>query len=342
MRRFMLSLVTLAALLAPQPAFAGQPPVGVVTNFGPNLAAVCHMPEGIAIDPTGNLYAASFAFRPVANVCVENPSGRVIDVIPVPAGKAGIASLLGELFEPSQGLYVVDFANGAPTNGRLLRINVETHHVTVLATGYSAPNAIAQDRHRNLYVSDSFLGAIFKVAPDGSSNIIWIRDPRLKPQPGGSPPFGANGVAFDRNQGFLYVATTSDSKIYRIRVEEDGSAGPMELFASGAAIDASQHTTEALHGADGIMFDVRGNLYVCANSAQHPTPGFPGEIQVLSPDARLIARYDGAGQNDLDFPASLVFHERALYVTNLSLDTAGANSKLSVLGVPYPGLPLRP
>ena len=342
MRRMLLSLVTLAALLAPQPAFAGQPAVGVVTNFGPNLAAVCHMPEGIAIDPSGNLYATSFAFAPVANICVESPSGQIIDVIPVPAGKAGVASLLGELFEPSQGLYVVDFANGAPTNGRLLRINVVTHDVTVLATGFSAPNGIAQDRHRNLYVSDSFLGAIFKVAPDGSSNTVWVQDPRLAPQPGGSPPFGANGVAFDRNQRFLYVASTSDSKIYRIPVEDDGSAGPMELFASGAAIDASQQTTEALHGADGIMFDVRGNLYVCANSAQHPAPGSPGEIQVLSPDATLIARYDGVGQNDLDFPASLVFHERALYVTNLSLDTGGANSKLSVLGVLYPGLPLRP
>jgi len=342
MRRLILSLVTLAALLAPQPAFAGQPPVGVVTNFGPNLAAVCHMPEGIAIDPTGNLYATSFAFAPVANICVESPSGQIIDVIPVPAGKAGVASLLGALFEPSQGLYVVDFANGAPTNGRLLRINVVTHDVTVLATGFSAPNAIAQDRHRNLYVSDSFLGAIFKVAPDGSSKTVWVQDPRLAPQPGGSPPFGANGVAFDRNQRFLYVASTSDSKIYRIPVEDDGSAGAMELFASGAAIDASQQTTEALHGADGIMFDVRGNLYVCANSAQHPAPGSPGEIQVLSPDATLIARYDGVGQNDLDFPASLVFHERALYVTNLSLDTGGANSKLSVLGVLYPGLPLRP
>jgi len=342
MRRLIVSLVTLAALLVPQPVFAGPPPVGVVTNFGPNLAAVCHMPEGIAIDPTGRLYAASFAFQPIANVCVEDPSGQIVDVIPVPAGKAGVASLLGELFEPSQGLYVVDFADGAPTDGRLLRVNVETHAVTVLATGYSAPNGIAQDRHRNLYVSDSFLGAIFKVTPDGSSNTVWIQDPRLAPQPGGSPPFGANGLAFDRNQGFLYVATTSDSKIYRIPVEKDGSAGPMQLFASGTAIDTAQHTTEALHGADGIMFDAHGELYVCANSAQQPTPGLPGEIQVLSPEGQLIARYDGAGQNDLDFPASLVFHERALYITNLALDTGGANSKLSVLGVPFPGLPLRP
>ena len=341
MRRLLVSFVLMAALLAPLPAFAGQPTVGIVTNFGPNLAAVCPMPEGIAVDPTGNLYASSFAFKPIANICVENRSGQLIDVIPVPAGRAGVASLLGELFEPSQGLYVLDFADGAPTNGRLLRVNVQTHAVTVVATGFQAPNAITQDRHRNLYISDSFLGAIFRIAPDGSTT-VWIQDPRLMPQPGGSPPFGANGLAFDRNQGFLYVATTSDSKIYRIPVERDGSAGPLQLFASGTAIDAAQQTTEALHGADGIMFDVRGNLYVCANSAQHPAPGLPGEIQVLSPSAQLIARYDGVGQNDLDFPASLVFHERALYIVNLALDTGGANSKLSVMGVPYPGLPLRP
>jgi hypothetical protein len=90
------------------------------------------------------------------------------------------------------------------------------------------------------------------------------------------------------------------------------------------------------------MFDVRGNLYVAANSAQHPTTGLPGELQVLSPEGRLIARYDGFGQNDLDFPASLVFHERAIYITNLSLTDAGFNSKLSVMGVPFPGEPLRP
>src|SRR5438477_606155 len=232
MRRLVMSLALTAALLAPQPAFAGQPSVGVVTNFGPNLAAVCPMPEGIAVDPTGNLYASSFAFKPIANICVENRSGQIIDVIPVAAGRAGVASLLGELFEPSQGLYVLDFADGTPTNGRLLRVNVQTHAVTVVATGFQAPNPIAPDRHRN--------------------------------------------------------------------------------------------------------------LYVCANSAQHPAPGLPGEIQVLSPDARLIARYDGLGQHDLDFPASLVFHERALYIANLALDSGGVNSKLSILGVPYPGLPLRP
>ncbi len=150
----------------------------------------------------------------------------------------------------------------------------------------------------------------------------------------GFPPFGANGVAFDRNQEFLYVANTGDSRVLRIPVLADGSAGPVEIFADGATIDARQGTTAALHGADGIMFDVRGNLYGCANQAN--------EIQVLSPAGDLVARHAGSGNNALDFPASLVFDGRSLFVTNLSLFDGGVNSKLSVLGVPHPGLPLRP
>ena len=80
------------------------------------------------------------------------------------------------------------------------------------------------------------------------------------------------------------------------------------------------------------MFDVAGNLWVCANQAN--------EVQVVSPRARLIARYDGVGANALDFPASLVFEGRRLFVTNLSLTDGGVNSKLSVMTALRPGLPI--
>jgi sugar lactone lactonase YvrE len=332
MLRVVALFAVVAPLLLPLPAFGMPPQVGVIENFGPNLQSRCHNPEGIAIDPTGNVYAASFAFEPVANICVVSPSQALVDVIPIPAGKAGVASLLGELFEPGHGLYVLDFANGTVPNGRVLKVDAATHAVTTLATGFAAPNAVAQDRHRNLFVSDSFLGRINKVAPDGSSNVVWIESSLLRTN--GLPPFGANGVAFDRNQRFLYVANTGDSRVLRIPVLADGSAGAVEIFADGATINARQGTTQALHGADGIMFDVRGNLYVCANQAN--------EIQVLSPSAELIAQFSGSGVNALDFPASLVFKGRELFVTNLSLTTGGANSKLSVLRTEVPGLPLRP
>lgn len=321
-----------AALSLAGIARASPPPAAAVRNFGPSLVGVCTDPEGIAVDPQGNLYASSFAFAPVANVCVLDPDGNLERVLEVKAGPAGIASLLGMLFVPSEGLYACDFADGVSPHGRLLRIDPGTGATAVVTAGFAAPNAIARDRHRRLYVSDSFAGTITRVSPDGSARTLWAANPLLTTQ--GQPPFGANGLAFDRDERFLYVANTGDDAILRIPVDDGGAAGPVEVFARGSDIDASQGTTRALDGADGIQFDVRGNLWVCANQAN--------EVQVLSPSGALVARYAGEGPDALDFPASLVFEGRRLFLTNLSLATGGVNSKLSVLLAPWPGAPLRP
>ena len=142
----------------------------------------------------------------------------------------------------------------------------------------------------------------------------------------GSPPFGANGIAFDRNERFLYVANTSVDRVYRIAFDH-GTLGAIALFASGV-------TGGALDGADGIAFDDRGNLYVCSNQSN--------EITVLSPDGTVIAEYRGVGDNAFDGPASLVFRGRDLYVTDLSLFDGGQHQKLSVFTAPFAGAPLRP
>ncbi|HEX9075472.1 MAG TPA: SMP-30/gluconolactonase/LRE family protein [Anaerolineae bacterium] len=316
-----------------QPAAVAAPAAtGTPQNFGPSLVKSCPNPEGIAVDPTGNIYASSFASTPTANICVVNSAGALVDVIPVAAGSGGVTSLLGMLFVPSQGLYVLDFANGAQPNGRVLHVDPATHAVTTIATGFAAPNGVAQDNHGALFVSDSFTGEIRKVAPDGTSNTLWVQSELLKPH--GFPPFGANGVAFDRTERFLYIANTADDRVLRVPVQADGSAGKVEIFADGATINATQKTTHAIDGADGIAFDVQGNLYVCANQAN--------EIQVLSPSGALVTRYAGTGAAALDFPASLVFKGRSLFITNLSLFDGGINSKLSVLEAPLPGAPLRP
>lgn len=324
MNRLLALVLTLTIAAVPWPAVAAQPEQGVVRNFGPDLAtADCHNPEGIAVGPSGTLYAAGLSGK----VCVVSPRGALIRVIPIAPGPAGVTTLLGELFEPGQGLYLADIADFAAggARGRLLKLDPVTETVTVLADGFLAPNGIAQDRHRSLYVSDSFAGKIYKVDPSGGKT-EWASDPKLTTA--GSPPFGANGVAFDRNERFLYVANTGDSTILRIPVNADGTAGTVEVFAAGAtAADPA-----LLRGADGIAFDVRGQLWVCANQAN--------EIQVLSPEGALVARYSGTGADALVFPASLVFHGRTLFVTNLALGQFGG--KLSSLDTPFPGAPLRP
>jgi sugar lactone lactonase YvrE len=329
MLAFLSTAFLVSPALASDDADARNP---FVHDFGPNLKSFCDQPEGIALDHRGNLYASSFAPGATANICVVDRHGRVERTIPVAAGPGGVAALLGELFVPGEGLYVCDFANGTAPNGRLLRVEPRTGAATTIADGFAAPNAIARDRRGRLFVSDSFLGTISRVNPDGSGLIVWVKDPLLTTT--GQPPFGANGLAFDDDERFLYVANTGDSNVLRVPVNADGTAGPIEIFAHGADLDARTASTQSLHGADGIAFDVGGNLWVCANQAN--------EIQVLSPSGELVARYRGAGPNALDFPASLVFRGRQLFVTNLSLTDGGVNSKLSELTAPLPGAPLVP
>lgn len=320
MRRLMIVLIASLALLGTQPALAAQPEQGVVRTLVDLSGGPCSNPEGIAASPNGLLYTSGFT----GNVCVVTLDGTVTRVIPVAPGNA----LLGDLFVAGQGLYVADAGNFSG-NGRLLKVDPRSGAVTVLATGFRAPNAITQDHRGLLYVSDSFAGAIYTVDPNGGGKSLWKADPLLLPH--GFPPFGANGVAFDRKERFLYVANTADDRILRIDVNKDGSAGAVTVFADGAVINATTGTTRALDGADGIQFDVRGNLYVAANQVN--------EIHVLSPDGSLIARYAGTGSDAMDFPASPVFHGRGLYIANLALNTPG-RGKISVLGVPFPGAPI--
>lgn len=322
MRRTLVLVFVLTSLVTPQPAVAGPPEIGVVRNFGPNLAAHCRTSEGIAVDPRGNVYVSSAASQPTVHICVLDRHGDLVRTIPVMAGTGGVVTLLGMLYVQGEGLYVGDLASGAAPHGRVLRVDPRSGSVSTVATGFAAPNAIARDPRGRLYVSDSFRGSITRIDQDGGSTTRVYADLL----PAGSPPFGANGVAFDRNARHLYVSNTSTDRIYRIAVDR-GVLGAIELFADGGALGGG-----ALNGADGIAFDARQNLYVAANQAN--------QIHALSPSGALIARYAGTGPTALIFPASLAFKGRDLFVANADFFAGGAGSKLSVITVRHPGAPL--
>jgi sugar lactone lactonase YvrE len=314
-------------------------PVGTVQNFGPNLqttaAGVCRQPEGLINDPDGNLYAASNSDSATTfgYVCVINRHGNLVDIIPVAAAPGAAAvGLLGELWENGS-LYVLDQADNIQPHGRILKINPRTHQVTTVADGFAFPNGIAEDRHGNLYVTDSFLGTIFKLAKGDAKVTPWFSDPALISQ-NPNQPVGANDLAFDANEHFLYVDNAGNRQVLRVPIDENGHPGKIQLFADGATIDKTLNLDGPviLYYADGMQFDIEGNLYVMANLAN--------EVDVFSPRGKLIHRYSGTGNNALDFNASAVFIGRLLFMTNMSATDGGVNSKLSVLVTPFPGLPL--
>ena len=273
------------------------------TTFATLPAGTAH-PEGIAADAQGNLYVADFDVSKAAgpgNIVVFDRSGRLLRKLDV-AGSSAL--LLGIAFHPLTGvLLVIDFGNQ-----QVLTVNPQTGAATLFATvpggGSAGPNALAFDAAGDVYISDSFQGKIWKTSSAGGAVSEWASGPLLTTS--GVPPFGANGMAFNKAGTALFVANTGNDTVVRIPVA-GGVAGTADVFV------------HSINGADGLLIDGNDNLWVAANQAD--------EIVVLDPSGKVVAKlgdFDGidpqGSPRGLLFPASLVMSNGFVYVTNLSLD----------------------
>ena len=273
------------------------------TPFAALPAGTAH-PEGIAADAQGNLYVADFDVSKAAgpgNIVVFDRAGRLLRKLDV-AGSSAL--LLGIAFHPLTGaLLVIDFGNQ-----QVLTVDPQTGAAVPFASipggAAAGPNALAFDALGDVYISDSFQGRIWKTSAAGGAVSEWVSDPLLTTS--GVPPFGANGIAFNRAGTSLFVANTGNDTVVRIPVE-GGVAGAPEVFVN------------SINGADGLLIDGDDNLWVAANQAD--------EIVVLNPSGKVIAKlgdFDGidphGAPRGLLFPASLVLSDGFVYVTNLSLD----------------------
>jgi sugar lactone lactonase YvrE len=293
-------LLVAALILAPLDALAWNR--GEVTRFA-TLPAGSNNPEGIAADFYGNFYVADLAVggtpSGVGQVVVFDRDGKVRRTLDV-AGSSTL--LLGLDFHPiTRALLVVDFGSG-----KVLRVDPETgaSSVFMTVTGASGLNGLTFDAAGNVYVSDSSQGIIWKTGPGGGAATAWVTSPLLTTT--GVPPFGANGLGFNRAQNILYVANTGNDTIVKIPVA-GGVPGTPAVFVNG------------INGADGLILDEDDNLWVAANQAD--------EIVVVDTSGRVIAKlgdFNGIDRKGsprgLLFPASLVRVGHFIYVTNLSLD----------------------
>lgn len=123
-----------------------------------------------------------------------------------------------------------------------------------------------------------------------------------------SPPFGANGIEFNKEGTALFTLNTAYNSIVKIPVKTDGSAGAGVTFTTGR------------NGPDGLAIDANDNLWVAANQGD--------EIVFVDPNGRVVAKkgdFNGvAGDGSIQgllFPASLEFSpdKSRLYITNLAL-----------------------
>jgi SMP-30/Gluconolactonase/LRE-like region len=273
---------------------------GVVERFA-TLPVGSPAAEGITADKAGNIYVATFdpSGQHPGQLIVFDPSGNLVRAKDI-AGAS--TALLGLDFHPKSGkLLVIDF--GA---GKVLTVDPVTGASSVFATvtGSSGLNALTFDKEGNVYISDSFQGIIWKTGPRGGAATAWVTSPLLATA--GVPPFGANGLGFNKAFDTLYVANTGNDTVVQIPVSHGNPGTPSVL-------------TNSINGADGLVLDDDDNIWVCANQAD--------EIVVIDKTGKVISKLGDFNGIDRDgapigflFPASLVRRGDFIYVTNLSLD----------------------
>jgi sugar lactone lactonase YvrE len=285
-------------------------------------------PEGIAANPAnGDIYVGTFDFAAPNRLLRYDARGRLLA-----SRDFGGTPLLGLRFGPADGkVYVANMgaqkiqrvradlggavedvvsipAIGAPPPRTAGNPDGTSDTILFGSNGFAAPNAMTFDAQGNLYFSDSFQGAVFRVANAATCApcvaALLVHHPLLATA--GFPPFGANGLAIDAEGGALYIANTGDDRVLRYAF----ATQQLTVFA------------ESINGADGLAFDAAGRLWVAANQAD----------SLVALDARgrplvQIGGFEGVRQGrpvGLLFPASLAIVGREVFVTNLALPLTDA------------------
>ena len=291
----------------------------------PNGAKSCTSDvEGVAVAPDGTVYSASYGFNSdgalggYGELLAFAPNGQLLADFPVVGSSPHLIGLAYQ--QSSESVLIADLGKGVvwKVDPKAQTTSMFMQAPTIITGKSPGLNALTFDKSGNVYVSDSFQGVIWRTGPSGGTPTAWYaptnpgQNDLLLPDANAgeilSPPFGANGIAFNNEGTALFALNTAYNSIVKIPVKTDGSAGTAVTFTTG------------LNAPDGFDVDANDKLWVAANQGD--------EIVVVDPNGTVVAKkgdFDGITEDGsirgLLFPASVAFSpdKRRLYVTNLAL-----------------------
>jgi len=284
-------------------------------------AAKGELPEGLAFRD-GTPYVGFAPSGTVARVDVANGSSQSFAQLPGPLPNQGF--MTGLAFDAAGALYAALSSSAKEVESGIYRASKDGGDAILFAKhpDMTFPNGLAFDGAGQLWVTDSSKGAVFKIAPDGTTTIFSDHE-LLKGQRGFCGPgtdsgfdVGANGIAL--GDGVIYVTNSDKASVIEIAIAAaDGSAGGVRTLAGPLC--------DQLGGADGLARMPGGSLIAAANRLN----------QVVRVETNGSTAVLGGGA-PFDYPASVVVaSERdaaTLWITSFALASATAGSD------PHPGL----
>jgi sugar lactone lactonase YvrE len=285
---------------------------------------------GIAVDPFGNLYTASYTDGGDGTVYKVAPSnGAYIQT----AIGSGYVSPVGVAVDGSGNVFVTEYGGGkldklSPVNSSFTQ--------TTIDSGFTNPEGVAVDASGNLYISSTATPTLYKETPtSGGGYVRSAIATNITPQPWWS--------TIDGNGNLYFTANNSEASdgVYEIEV-----ANPPSLtFAStnvGSTSSDSPQTVSVLN---------IGNLPLeFSTPASGANPSYPVDFPENSSDSNLCASgiplaASGSCDISVDFTPTNANNgspfNTSVVLTDNALNVVNATQSISVSGIAV-GITLSP
>jgi len=241
---------TLMLLMAVGLVFATAPSVGA-SGHTEILYSWADFTEGVAVDNSGNIFISNSFAGELWKIAPGAAGPEVFGVVEGVNAAAGDIGLLGLATDSSGNIYgAVNSPNGPDAHGVWV-FDATTGDATRFAgsENIAFPNSVAFDARGTMYVTDTLLGAVWRLGKSGVFEPWVIDDAMLGTGALGVGPIGANGIAIVGRT--VYVSVTEQASILAVPINSDGSAGAVGVLAAD----------DPLFGIDGIAAAADGSIY---------------------------------------------------------------------------------
>jgi sugar lactone lactonase YvrE len=243
-------------------------------------------PAAIAVAPDGTVYTGSFA---TGAIWAISPDGGVREL---PGARDAIGAVMGLAVASDGALIVIDQLDTDPRSlgGKVVRVSDD--EVTAFAdVGFVAPNDLAVDAQRRVYVSDPGANRIWRFDADGTNGAVWWISPaQVDPEAETQP--AVTGLAYDPVGDAIIVTDPELNDVYRVAV------------ADAATEVIYRHDDRSNPpGFDGVTVTPDGSIYVAALGQNGVARVVEGRLDYIAGLFR--------GSSDVEFAAP-----NRLYVTN--------------------------